>query len=410
MLFVGLIDSVRDETSYNQLQMNIRINGANYKTDFWEEFKAKPEEIVRRIRPKTNEEIKATIDLLDDVADVLEHEQTTDNVFYRPRKDTSREFVDNIEKISGQIIVQNQPVEDVARYYKMSKPDMVECIRHYLVRSGDRMTNYRKRIDNKERNESIIAEELRKYMNSRAGLYTTIKMMTDYLKTVFANKVDEYADTGFRLNMINVPRITKILKRRMNYRYKASFTRPPQAFNPIFIEHRVIFPATIEKLELLGYNFIYIDEATVASDNLSTRTWQIKGQPHPLVRPGGERINVIAAYILKGKYAFMLKRGSTKSDHVMHFIDMLHETLVNHYTEDYLNHTLFIMDNAKVHVSKKSKRHFREKGYPILTLPPYTPEYNRVENTFNLLKMILKKKNLYKKRLEYVVAHAVLEL
>ena len=407
MLFVGLIDSVRDETSYNQLITNISVHGAKYKTDFWEEFKTKKEEPVRRVKPKTQEEFKETLALLDDVADVLEHEQTTDSIFYRPRTECSREFVDNIEKISGQVIVQKQSIEDVANYYKMSKPEMTERIRHYLVRSGDRMVGYRKRIEDKEHNEKLIAEELRRYMNTRMGLYTTIKMMVFHLKDQFENKVDDYASTNFRLNMINVPRITKILKKRMNYRYKASYTRPPQAFNPMFMEHRVLFPMTTNKLELLGYNFIYIDEATVASDNLSTRTWQVKGQSQPLVRPGGERINMIAAYILKGKYAFMLKRGSTTSEHIAYFVDMLHKMLVDNYTEEYLNHTLFIMDNAKVHVSKRSKKHFRINGYPILTLPPYTPEYSKVENTFNLLKMILKKKNLYKKRLEYVVAHSI---
>ena len=306
--------------------------------------------------------------------------------------------------------MQNQPVEDVAKYYKMSKANMKELVRHYLVRSGDRMRGFSKRIDNKEHNEKLIAEELRKFLNSRAGMYTTVRMMRDYLRTYFGSRVDEHAGTGFKLNMINIARITKILKKRMNYRYKESFTRPPQSFDPIFIEHRALFPVTTERLGLLGYNFVYIDEASVASDNLSTRSWQIKGESHPLVRPGGERINVIAAYILKGKYAFMLKRGSTSSEHVAYFIDMLHEVLLKTYGGDYLKHTIFIMDNAKVHVSNVSKKHFRNKGYPILTLPPYTPEYNRVENTFNLLKMVLKKKNLYKKRLEYVVAHAILEL
>jgi len=128
------------------------------------------------------------------------------------------------------------------------------------------------------------------------------------------------------------------------------------------------------------------------------------------VRPSSSRLNVIAAYILKGKYGFMLKQGTTKTHHVMLFFDMLHALLVDTFDEDYLKYTVFILDNAKVHVSKKAKNHFKLKGYPILTLPPYSPELNKVENTFNLLKMQLKKQNLYKKRLEYVVAHAITNL
>jgi len=272
------------------------------------------------------------------------------------------------------------------------------------------MQGFSKRVDNKESNEKIIAAALKTYLNTRAGMYTTVRMMKDYLKTYFEDKVDSYADTGFQLNMINIARLTKILKVKMDYSYKKSFIRPPQSFDLRYIEHRALFPGTTDRLDSLGYNFIYIDEASIATDNLSTRSWQMKKESHPLVRPSGERLNVIAAYVLKGKYAFMLKKGSTTSEHIAYFIDMLHEVLTRTFGEDYLKHSVFIMDNAKIHVSNVSKKHFREKGYPILTLPPYTPEYNKVENTFNLLKMILKKKNLYRKKLEYVVAHSILEL
>ena len=89
MLFVGLIDSVRDETSYNQLMFNLRTNGDSYKSDFWEEYKVKVEKPARPVRPKTAEEVKATLALLDEINEVLDHEQYTDAVFYRPRKETS---------------------------------------------------------------------------------------------------------------------------------------------------------------------------------------------------------------------------------------------------------------------------------------------------------------------------------
>ena len=91
--------------------------------------------------------------------------------------------------------MQNQPVEDVAKCYKMSKANMKELVRHYLVRSGDRMRAFSRRIDNKEHNEKLIVEELRKYLNSRAGLYTTVRMMRDYLISYFSGRINEYADS-----------------------------------------------------------------------------------------------------------------------------------------------------------------------------------------------------------------------
>ena len=273
MLFVGLIDSVRDETSYNQLQRSMWADAAKYQTDFWEEHKSKPVVPARSGRPKTAEEVKAAHALLDEVTEVLEHEQYTDKVFYRPRKEISKLFIDNIEKISGQLVVQGHSIEDLAKCYKMSKAEMTELVRHYLKRSGDRMRGFSRRLDNNEVNEKLIADQLKRYLNSRAGLSTTVRMMRDYLKTYFEDKVNNYAGTGFKLSMINIGRLTKILKERLNYRFKQTFTRPPQAFDPMFMEHRAMFPLTTKKLGQLGYNFIYIDEAAVAADNLSTRSW-----------------------------------------------------------------------------------------------------------------------------------------
>lgn len=170
------------------------------------------------------------------------------------------------------------------------------------------------------------------------------------------------------------------------------------------------FPQTIENLIALGFNIIYVDECTIATDNLSTKTWVKKGSYVPLVRPTDKSINTIAAYIMKGKYAFMLKRGSTTSEHISIFFDKLHELLWDSFDERYALYTVFVLDNAKVHMSSMTKAYFKRKAISVLTLPPYTPEYNKWEGVFNILKMSLKKQNLYMKRLEHVVVDVISSL
>jgi len=81
---------------------------------------------------------------------------------------------------------------------------------------------------------------------------------------------------------------------------------------------------------------IYVDECAISTDDLSTKSWQLKGQLTPLVRPSTTRVNAIAAYILKGKYAFMLKQGSTKTLHVLKFMDMLNTLLADTFSDDYI--------------------------------------------------------------------------
>jgi hypothetical protein len=60
-----------------------------------------------------------------------------------------------------------------------------------------------------------------------------------------------------------------------------------------------------------GYKLIYVDEASFNPQGISTYTWQKKGSKTRLIRSAERLTNVIAAWINKGKYAFMLKKSST---------------------------------------------------------------------------------------------------
>ena len=207
--------------------------------------------------------------------------------------------------------------------------------------------------------------------------------------------------------MINRKRISKILKDDLKYSYKSHFSRPPAAFDHELIKFRPEFTKTIDRLYELGFNLIYVDECSVSTDNLSTKTWVQKNSFVPLIRPSNQRLNIIAAYIQKGKYAFMLKKGTTKTQHVIMFFEKLHAMLCDTYCDDYIKHTVFILDNARVHVSVKAKAYFKENQFAVMTLPPYTPECNKVEGTFNLLKTHIKKQNLYDRRIEHVVVDVI---
>ena len=77
----------------------------------------------------------------------------------------------------------------------------------------------------------------------------------------------------------------------------------------------------------LGFGTIYVDEAAFSPQNISTYTWQKRGETVKLIRPTERGINVIAAWICKRKFAFMLKKGRTTSDHIIRFFELLDERL-----------------------------------------------------------------------------------
>ena len=55
------------------------------------------------------------------------------------------------------------------------------------------------------------------------------------------------------------------------------------------------------------------------------------------------------------------------------------------------------MDNARIHKTEKVIKLIKENNLILFTFPPYTPELNKIENTFGRLKNRLSFKNINSK-------------
>ena len=51
---------------------------------------------------------------------------------------------------------------------------------------------------------------------------------------------------------------------------------------------------------------------------------------------------------------------------------------------------VIIMDNARIHKSKKTRELIEQSGHTLLFLPPYSPDFNPIEKTFGLIKRWLR--------------------
>ena len=256
----------------------------------------------------------------------------------------------------------------------------------------------------------MIAEALEVYLRSREGLCTTLRMMIDYLQDHFKEKLAAGEEEGLELSMINRARVTKILKEDMEYTWRENCIRDVRADEPKLVAMRKAFPLLLNKLTELGYNLIYIDECSISPGTISARSWQKKRHLQPLKRDLRARVNTIAAYIFKGKYGFMLKKGSTRAEHVIRFFELLDKRMNELFTSTYRKNTIFVMDNARVHTCTAVRRFIRQGGFAVLMLPAYSPELNKVEHTFQLLKSRLKKQCLFKDPIEHIVCRNILSL
>ena len=236
----------------------------------------------------------------------------------------------------------------------------------------------------------------------------TTRMMRDHLKEVFKERLAAKTEKNFKLSTISPFNVRRILRAHLDYTWRKWKQRAPR-WTGNYSDKRELFANLITKLESIGFNMIYFDEASVCPQNVTLYSWWHKQMPDPIIRPSA-RINMIAAMILPHKYALMLRTGVTKSDHMVSSFELLLDKLCDWFGEEYIKSTVIVLDNASVHVSDRFRAYFKWKMFSVLTLPPYTPEQNYVEQVFKRLKTNLSKCDFSNRRLEYIVSETIMKM
>ena len=68
------------------------------------------------------------------------------------------------------------------------------------------------------------------------------------------------------------------------------------------------------------------------------------------------------------------------------------ETYIEHFLLPTLERgQIVVMDNLSVHKSKRVQRLIEEAGAKLMFLPPYSPDFNPIEEAFSKVKGILRK-------------------
>ena len=409
----GILDIKGDMKLFIETLERLELSEKDLKTTFWDALNANKSEkkVLQRKSPEQLRDVNLFLDKIEDIlvsgANPSHKSQLNfaSNIF-KPTSLASRIFVDNARSILTDLSNNGARIKEVSERYGVREKSLRDSMRYYLFRSGPQVEARTKKLKLSIKNEQTLTEDLETYLCSRRGQYTNLKMMVDHLKGNFKGAPWNH-ELSPASNFINRARVARILKEKLRYTWRKNWLRDPRADNPELVEMRKVFPELLKKLGGLGYNLIYIDESAISPTTISAWSWQKKGELAPLLRDPWTRINVIAARVFRGKYAFMLKKGPTKSEHVIRFLELLDLRMKEFFGEEYRRHTILVMDNAKVHTSLTTRSYMRQKGFEVLMLPPYSPELNKAEHIFRSLKGKLRRECLYERRLEWVVAQII---
>ena len=128
-------------------------------------------------------------------------------------------------------------------------------------------------------------------------------------------------------------------------------------------------------------NLVYLDESGFEAYTYRPYAWSKRGQKSHGERSGqrGTRTSLIAARRGKQLLATVLFPGSTNA---LWFNTWLLEHLIPELNP---NSTL-ILDNAPFHRKEDVFRIAQEAGHKVLFLPPYSPDFNCIEQDFAIIK------------------------
>jgi transposase len=140
-----------------------------------------------------------------------------------------------------------------------------------------------------------------------------------------------------------------------------------------------------------SYHLVFVDESGCDGRAGYRRWgWSPKGSsPVQVTKFGrGKRWHILPAYAQDGILLRRVYQGSTDSDLFEDFVAQL-----LHHCNPYPGpKSVIVMDNASWHHSDRIKQMCRDAGVVLEFLPPYSPDFNPIEEYFGVLKKFIKKK------------------
>ena len=176
------------------------------------------------------------------------------------------------------------------------------------------------------------------------------------------------------------------------YLHEMKFTRQKMSIRALqqdeFERQKFISDISLLSIDM----FIFIDETGADNRNSIRRYgYSLRGKPplthQLLVR--GDRVSAITCMSSSGILDAKMVRGSTDGDT---FYDFVQTYLLPHLLPFNRSnpHSVVILDNCTVHHVPEVVKSIQDVGALVLFLPPYSPDFNPLEECFSKIKSILK--------------------
>ena len=131
---------------------------------------------------------------------------------------------------------------------------------------------------------------------------------------------------------------------------------------------------------------VFVDEMGTNTSLAPLRAWSPKGQRAycSLARNRGKNTTVLSSMTMEGMGPSLTVEGATTA--------AVFETYVERVLSPMLHPgQVVVMDNLSAHKGERVRELIEERGCELMYLPPYSPDFNPIEEAFAKIKGILRK-------------------
>ena len=137
---------------------------------------------------------------------------------------------------------------------------------------------------------------------------------------------------------------------------------------------------------IVAQRFVFVDECStnIALSPIYARAPKGQRALGKAPRNWGKNISLVCAIDHQGVKPCISVQGAVDT--------RAFESYLEHFLVPNLKRgQIVVMDNLSVHKSSRAQRIIEEAGATLLFLPPYSPDYNPIEEAFSKVKAILRK-------------------
>ena len=190
-----------------------------------------------------------------------------------------------------------------------------------------------------------------------------------------------YADTG---NYVGKTTVHKIIRHKLGFRYLKTIKKSNYLITYNGISGCLVFIKLIVRCLIKGFEFIYIDESSVETNNTHFRCWRKKSEHIFFGNCKKEKLNLIAAVTKDSVFYYEINESNTNAEIFLNFMKKVNELLKKITNKKYI----IILDNFRGHKIKELFDYYKKEKLNIVFNIPYCSYFNCIELCFRGLKQI----------------------